>query len=62
MFQTGSVFDMTQSYDVPFWLAGIFLFISAGISFMVPCVSRYIKRKEKKAKAVGELTSSPAKV
>ncbi len=53
---------MTQSYDVPFWLAGVFLFISAAISFMVPCVSRYIKRKEKKAKAVVELTSSPAKV
>lgn len=58
----GSVFDMTQSYDVPFWLAGIFLFISAGVSFMVPFVRRYLKRKEKKGKAVAQLTSSPAKV
>ena len=43
---SGSVFDMTQSYDVPFWLAGIFLFISSAVSFMVPCVRRYVKRKE----------------
>lgn len=45
-FILGSVFDMTQSYDVPFWLAGIFLFISSAISFMVPCVRRWVKRKE----------------
>jgi hypothetical protein len=37
---------MTQSYDVPFWLAGIFLFISSAISFMVPLVRRWVKRKE----------------
>lgn len=46
MYHPGSVFDMTQSYDVPFWLAGIFLFISSAISFMVPLVRRWAKRKE----------------
>jgi len=46
IFALGSVYDMTQSYDVPFWLAGIFLFISSGISFMVPLVRRWAKRKE----------------
>ncbi|XP_057375663.1 monocarboxylate transporter 14-like isoform X1 [Daphnia carinata] len=53
----GSVFDMTQSYDVPFWLAGVFLFISSAISFMVPCVRRWAKRKEValKAKTGGEM-------
>lgn len=38
---------MTQSYDVPFFLAGVFLFISSGVSFMVPFVRRYLKRREK---------------
>lgn len=42
----GSMFDMTQSYDVPFFLAGVFLFISSAISFMVPFVRRYLKRRE----------------
>ncbi|XP_046452113.1 monocarboxylate transporter 14-like isoform X3 [Daphnia pulex] len=53
----GSVFDMTQSYDVPFWLAGIFLFISSAISFMVPLVRRWVKRKEdaELAKSAGEM-------
>ncbi|EFX71872.1 hypothetical protein DAPPUDRAFT_326804 [Daphnia pulex] len=53
----GSVFDMTQSYDVPFWLAGIFLFISSAISFMVPLVRRWVKRKEdaQLAKSAGEM-------
>ena len=44
----GSVFDMTQSYDIPFWLAGGFLFVSSGISFMVPAVRRYIKKRDAK--------------
>lgn len=43
----GSMFDMTQSYDVPFFLAGVFLFISSAISFMVPFVRRYMKRRER---------------
>lgn len=48
---------MTQSYSVPFWLAGIFLFVSAAISFMVPFVRRYLKRRDKAraVKAGGEM-------
>ena len=42
----GSVYDMTLSYDVPFWLAGIFLFVSAAISFTVPLVRRYVQRRQ----------------
>ena len=42
------MYDMTQSYDVPFFLAGVFLFVSAGISFMVPLVRRHIKRREQR--------------
>lgn len=60
---------MTLSYDVPFWLAGVFLFISSGISFMVPFVRRYLKAKEKKrqtqqssAGAVELKSKGPAKV
>ena len=63
----GSIFDMTQSYDVPFWLAGVFLFVSAAISFMVPFVRRYLKRRDKAARlAAGgemkEIAKGPAKV
>jgi len=41
----GAVFDKFQTYDVPFWLAGGFLIISASISFLVPCVSKYAPPK-----------------
>jgi hypothetical protein len=40
------VFDAFQSYDIPFFLAGGFLVISAMISFLVPCVRRYAPEKK----------------
>jgi len=60
----GSVFDATQSYDVPFWLAGMFLFIAAAISFLIPCVRRFLRRRENKIKeqAGKSLKSGPAAV
>jgi hypothetical protein len=41
----GSLYEAFKSYDVPFWLAGVFLFISSAISFMVPLVRRYEQRR-----------------
>ncbi|KAJ8911076.1 hypothetical protein NQ315_015248 [Exocentrus adspersus] len=34
----GGLYDATKSYDVPFFVAGALFAISAGISFMVPCI------------------------
>lgn len=64
LFVLGSVFDATQSYDVPFWLAGMFLFIAAAISFLIPCVRRFLRRRENKIKeqAGKSLKSGPAAV
>ncbi|XP_054723796.1 monocarboxylate transporter 12-like [Uloborus diversus] len=36
----GSIYDLTGSYDLPFFIAGVLLMISAGVSFMVPCAAR----------------------
>ena len=41
----GSLYEAYKSYNVPFWLAGVFLFISSAISFMVPLVRRYEQRR-----------------
>lgn len=36
----GSIYDLTGSYDLPFFFAGVLLMISAAVSFMVPLVAR----------------------
>ena len=45
----GSIFDMTQSYDVSFYLGGIFLFVAAVLGFLVPSVQRLTIRLRKQA-------------
>lgn len=37
---------MTGSYDLPFFIAGILLIISAGVSFLVPVVAKLSKDKQ----------------
>ncbi|XP_077563614.1 monocarboxylate transporter 5 isoform X3 [Haemaphysalis longicornis] len=34
----GSLFDMTGSYDVPFFVSGTMLIVSGAMSFFIPCV------------------------
>ncbi|GIX85193.1 monocarboxylate transporter 9 [Caerostris extrusa] len=36
----GSIYDMTGSYDLPFFIAGVLLIVSAIVSFMVPLAIR----------------------
>lgn len=36
----GAVFDATNSYDIPFFMAGGFFAISAATSFMAPLLKR----------------------
>ncbi|XP_046387673.1 uncharacterized protein LOC124157184 isoform X2 [Ischnura elegans] len=37
----GIVYDATQSYDVPFFMASGFFFLSAGASFLAPALKRF---------------------
>lgn len=39
----GSIYDFTGSYDLPFFIAGVLLVLSAIVSFMVPLVARVSK-------------------
>ncbi|GFU52572.1 monocarboxylate transporter 13 [Nephila pilipes] len=41
----GSIYDMTGSYDLPFFIAGVLLVVSAMISFLVPVAARLSKDK-----------------
>jgi len=52
----GSIFDYTQSYDVSFYLGGIFLFASAVIGFLVPSVRRLTIRLRKRANETSNLS------
>lgn len=52
----GSIYDYTQSYDVSFYLGGIFLFASAIIGFLVPSVRRLTMRLRKQAKETSNLS------
>lgn len=36
----GAIYDATQSYDIPFYVAGSFFAISAATSFLAPCLKR----------------------
>ncbi|XP_035211198.1 monocarboxylate transporter 12-like isoform X2 [Stegodyphus dumicola] len=45
----GSIYDLTGSYDLPFFIAGVLLIISAIVSFMVPVVARISKNEEPQA-------------
>ena len=54
----GSIYDYTQSYDVSFYLGGIFLFASAIIGFLVPSVRRLTMRLRKQAKETSNLSNS----
>lgn len=40
----GSLYDLTGSYDLPFYIAGVLLMISSALSFMVPLVSKQCKK------------------
>ncbi|GFX41950.1 monocarboxylate transporter 2 [Trichonephila clavipes] len=48
----GSIYDMTGSYDLPFFIAGVLLVVSAIISFMVPVAARLSKDKAAAAEVV----------
>uniref|UniRef100_A0A1B0DPL3 Major facilitator superfamily (MFS) profile domain-containing protein n=1 Tax=Phlebotomus papatasi TaxID=29031 RepID=A0A1B0DPL3_PHLPP len=39
----GAVYDATQSYDIPFYMAGFFFLISTITSFMAPLMKRCVK-------------------
>ncbi|XP_055694058.1 monocarboxylate transporter 14 isoform X2 [Lutzomyia longipalpis] len=39
----GAVYDSTQSYDIPFYMAGFFFLISTITSFMAPAMKRFSK-------------------
>lgn len=43
---SGSIYDLTGSYDLPFFIAGVLLVISSLVSFMVPLVERVSKNKK----------------
>lgn len=36
----GAVYDATQSYSIPFFMAGFFFFVSTVTSFMAPAMKR----------------------
>lgn len=46
MYVLGAVFDAFQSYEIPFYLAGGFLVVSAFVSFLVPYVKKYAPEKK----------------
>ncbi|GBL89478.1 Monocarboxylate transporter 12 [Araneus ventricosus] len=46
----GTIYDMTGSYDIPFYIAGVLLIVSALISFMVPLV---VNREKAQANNAG---------
>lgn len=43
MLVSGSIYDLTGSYDLPFFIAGVLLVLSSIVSFMVPFVARVSK-------------------
>lgn len=53
----GGLYDATQSYDVPFYVAGALFAVSAGISFAVPCTK--ICSPKGKRKHVDDETLNP---
>lgn len=42
----GALYDATQSYNVPFFVAGAFFAISAVTSFIAPCLKRFSLQDE----------------
>ncbi|XP_059607404.1 monocarboxylate transporter 14 isoform X2 [Phlebotomus argentipes] len=42
----GAVYDATQTYDIPFYIAGFFFLISTITSFMAPLMKRCVKSTE----------------
>ena len=40
---SGSIYDLTGSYDLPFFIAGVLLVLSSIVSFMVPLVAKISK-------------------
>ncbi|XP_018576657.1 monocarboxylate transporter 14 isoform X1 [Anoplophora glabripennis] len=53
----GGLYDATQSYDIPFYVAGALFTVAAGISFAVPCVQ--ICSPKGKIKQVDDETLNP---
>ncbi|KAJ8965757.1 hypothetical protein NQ314_003915 [Rhamnusium bicolor] len=43
----GAIYDATQSYDIPFYVAGSLFGIAAAISFMVPCAKICVPQDQK---------------
>ena len=42
----GAVYDATQSYDLPFYMAGALFAVSTITSFMAPCLKRWTTKEE----------------
>ena len=45
MIFSGAIYDHFQSYDIPFFLAGTFLILSALIASIIPFISKYAPPK-----------------
>ena len=46
LFVSGSIYDLTGSYDLPFFIAGVLLIVSAILSFLVPLVATVAKPEQ----------------
>lgn len=42
----GALYDLTKSYDIPFYVAGAFFALSAALSFIAPTLKRFLPQED----------------